>query len=90
MDNRPTWLFNYEDVLAPAVLFRVGGSVNLAAEVGTSGVLCAVTVATLTLAVGWSVNPSKLFPACLLNHKHLIFLLHVLNTKDAACGCGGF
>lgn len=64
------------------VKFRIGGCMNRAAEVGTSGVLCAVTAATLTLAVGWSVNPSQLSPACLC--------LHVLNMKDAVCGCGGF
>lgn len=39
---------------------------NCAAEVGTLGELCAVTEATLMLAIGWSVNPSKLYPACLL------------------------
>lgn len=45
---------------------------NHGAEVGTSGVLCAATKATLMLlqAVGWSVN---------------LILYFILNTKDATC-----
>ena len=57
----------------------------LAAKVGTSGVLCAVTQAKLMLAIGWSVNPSKLYPACLLNHKRLIFSFYVYKIEKMQC-----
>lgn len=39
------------------VKFKIGGCVNRAAEIGTSGVLCAVTEVMPTVAVGWSEIP---------------------------------